>query len=539
LDAVLVSQTQIDLSWIDNASDEAGYEIERSIDDTTWSLVDTLDQDSTIFSDGNLEPQTNYCYRARAFNDGGYSEYSNVACATTLSLPAAPSDLSAVAISSSQIDLTWTDNASDEDGFELERSPDGSTDWKLVTTLEADNTSYSDTGLSSGTTYHYRVRAFNAVGSSSYCDTTSATTYDTNFVDHLVYEEVEVSGMVNGTFLDTHVNNGTFQSISEIESGGKPTNRYSYLVHKWLIDVQPGETVILNANVWAPTSTDGDTFVFAYSVDDVNYIDMFNITADNDDDINQIYSLPPSTSGTVFVRVRDTDRTPGNRTQDTIFIDQLYIQTSDLPSEPPAAPSELTATAISSNQIDLSWMDNATNESGFEIERSLDGTNWQLLNTIGANNTTYSDAGLESNTTYSYRVRAINGSTTSDYSSTVSATTPQAITIHVGDLDGSSAQSKRNRWDATVSVLVHDSSETPVTNAEISGTWSGGVSDSDACTTDSSGRCTITKSNIKSDVGSVIFNITNITQVSFVYQPADNHDPDGDSDGTTITIYAP
>jgi hypothetical protein len=539
MDAVLVSQTEIDLSWVDNASDEAGYEIERSINNTTWNMVGTLDLDATSFSDGNLEPQTNYCYRTRAFNDGGFSEYSNVACASTPSLPASPSDLSATTVSQSQIDLTWTDNASDEDGFELERSLDGSMDWTLVATLGADVTSYSDTDLSSGTTYYYRVRAFNALGGSSYSNTASAMTYNTNFVDQFVYEEIEVSGTVNGTFLDTHVNDGMSQSISEIETGGRPSNRSSYLVHTWLINVQSGETVTLNVNVWAPTSTDDDTFVFAYSIDDVNYIDMFNITADKDDDIDQIYSLPPSTSGIVFVRVMDTDRTPGNRAQDTIFVDHLYIQTSNLPSEPPNAPSVLTATAISSNQIDLSWMDNATNESGFEIERSLDGTNWQLVNTIGANNTTYSDMGLEPNTTYHYRVRAIHGSSVSDYSNSVSATTPEVITIHIGDLDGSSTQGNRNRWNATVTVLVHDSSETPVANSLVNGTWSDGASDSDICTTDSTGQCTITKTNIKSNVSSVTFNITNIAQVSSVYQPADNHDPDGDSDGTTITVLMP
>jgi alpha-tubulin suppressor-like RCC1 family protein len=88
------------------------------------------------------------------------------------------------------------------------------------------------------------------------------------------------------------------------------------------------------------------------------------------------------------------------------------------------APSNLTATAISTSQIDLSWVNNATNADGFEIERSLDGITYALLSTLNANTTTYSDTGLYQSTTYYYRVRAYM--TTDDYSAysnEVSATT--------------------------------------------------------------------------------------------------------------------
>jgi hypothetical protein len=78
-------------------------------------------------------------------------------------------------VSSSEIDLSWQDNATDETGFTVERSPDGST-WTIVTSsLPADATSYADTGLSPGTTYLYRVKASNANGSSAYSNTASAT----------------------------------------------------------------------------------------------------------------------------------------------------------------------------------------------------------------------------------------------------------------------------------------------------------------------------------------------------------------------------
>jgi hypothetical protein len=92
-------------------------------------------------------------------------------------LPADPSGLVATAVSASEINLSWTDNANYEAAYVVERSLDGSTGWtELTPTLAADTTSYSDTGLSEGTTYHYRVKATNANGSSGYSNTANATT---------------------------------------------------------------------------------------------------------------------------------------------------------------------------------------------------------------------------------------------------------------------------------------------------------------------------------------------------------------------------
>src|SRR5262249_51892325 len=76
-----------------------------------------------------------------------------------------------------------------------------------------------------------------------------------------------------------------------------------------------------------------------------------------------------------------------------------------------AAPSNLKATAVSASQIYLTWQDNSTNETGIQIERSLDGETWVLLTTVGPNATSYSDTGLTAGTTYYYRVRAVSTET--------------------------------------------------------------------------------------------------------------------------------
>jgi hypothetical protein len=91
--------------------------------------------------------------------------------------PAAPINLTATVVSSSRIDLSWTDNSSNEDGYKIERCQgSGCTSFGEIAQVGAGVTSYSNTGLLSSTQYGYRVRAFNASGNSAYSSTARART---------------------------------------------------------------------------------------------------------------------------------------------------------------------------------------------------------------------------------------------------------------------------------------------------------------------------------------------------------------------------
>jgi predicted phage tail protein len=89
----------------------------------------------------------------------------------------------------------------------------------------------------------------------------------------------------------------------------------------------------------------------------------------------------------------------------------------------PTAPTNLTATAVSRSQINLTWTDNSSNETGFKIERSTNGTSFTQIATVGAGVTSYASTGLQKNRTYYYRVRATNGAGDSAYSNVASART--------------------------------------------------------------------------------------------------------------------
>lgn len=92
------------------------------------------------------------------------------------------------------------------------------------------------------------------------------------------------------------------------------------------------------------------------------------------------------------------------------------------PVQTPIAPSNLTANPVSKTQINLTWKDNSTNETGFKVEQSSNGLNWTQIITVGANVNNYNNSGLSCDLSYFYRVRAYNSGGNSAYSNIANAT---------------------------------------------------------------------------------------------------------------------
>ena len=95
----------------------------------------------------------------------------------------------------------------------------------------------------------------------------------------------------------------------------------------------------------------------------------------------------------------------------------------------PNAPTNLNAVAVSSSQINLSWTDNSTNETGFKIARSTNGTNFTQIAIVPSNTTTYPSTGLAASTKYYYRIRAYNSAGNSSYSNIASSSTAPSSTL--------------------------------------------------------------------------------------------------------------
>lgn len=177
LTASAASASQINLTWLDNSSNESGFQIERSTDGVTFSQVASVGVGVKAYSNTGLTGSTAYTYRVRAFNALGSSDPTNNASATTLTpqLPAAPDTLTAGVASSTQINLTWADRSTNETGFRIERSTNGGA-YSMIATAGSNVTSYASTGLTANTSYSYRVLATNADGTSGYSNVATATT---------------------------------------------------------------------------------------------------------------------------------------------------------------------------------------------------------------------------------------------------------------------------------------------------------------------------------------------------------------------------
>jgi titin len=170
------SSNKVSLAWVDQSSNETAFEVYRQSGSGAWTLVAVLAPNTTFYQDRSVSPGTSYQYQVRAANDDFASAFTNsVSVTTVVAPPAAPTGLTASAVSSTQIKLQWTDHSTNETAFEVYRQS-GTGSWTLVAVLPPGSTSYTDKSVVANTSYRYRVRAANDVWASAFTNEASAQT---------------------------------------------------------------------------------------------------------------------------------------------------------------------------------------------------------------------------------------------------------------------------------------------------------------------------------------------------------------------------
>lgn len=164
-----LSYTKVILTWNDRSSNETNFELER-LGPNNPNIINTfkLNANTTTFSDEGLQMNVTYTYRIRAYNNDGYSAYSNTVQVITpyLALPAAPSMLKSKEFTEKSITIRWNDNSNNESGFIITRLEGNNPANPVTIRMNANDTVLTDQNLLPNTTYIYTVKAVNEAGNS-------------------------------------------------------------------------------------------------------------------------------------------------------------------------------------------------------------------------------------------------------------------------------------------------------------------------------------------------------------------------------------
>jgi FtsP/CotA-like multicopper oxidase with cupredoxin domain len=372
------------LSWSDESLSETAFVVEKLVNGV-WTAVYTLDRPldmTNTIGDVLTYTDTTFVagdqYRVFAENVVGDALSTGFPVVTTKSAyvyyadatPSAPSDLIATSITSAQVDLAWTDNAINEDGFVVERSDDLGVTWNQIgLPTAADVTTFSDTSVFPLSTYQYQVYAFNVSGNSLPSNIVEVTTPDvppaapTDLVATVIS-----AGQVDLAWTDASLNEDGFV-VERSDDLGVTWNQ-----------------------IGLPTAADATTFSDTTVLPASSYL-------------YQVYAF--NANGNSL---------PSNAAQATT------------PDVTPVAPTGLMTTTVTSAQVDLAWTDASNNESGFVVERSDDlGVTWNQAGQTAADTAVFSDTTVVSATTYIYRVYAWNTAGNSASSNEITVTTTTGI----------------------------------------------------------------------------------------------------------------
>ena len=350
-------------------SDAGGGNYVTVLDGSTNTILNTIQVGQTPYGIG-INPNTNKIYVGNSGSstvsviDGSFSSNASTA-------PSAPQNLQATA-GNSQISLSWSvpssNGGSAITGYYIYRgTTSGGEGTTPIGTVSGLTLTYTDTGLTNGQTYYYKIIAVNSGVQSAPSNEASAMPAS------VPYPPQNLQG---------------FSGNSQVSlSWSSPSNNNG--------------SPIINYNVYRGFESGKESLL----------VKIGNVTTYNDN------TTGATNGGTYFYKV-----TALNSVGESSPSNEISVVTPSVAA--PDTPTGLTATTISSSQIDLSWSSSGS-VTGFKIERSNNtGTTWAtIVSNTDSTVTAYNDTGLTPSTTYTYRVSTINSVGTSSPSNTASATT--------------------------------------------------------------------------------------------------------------------
>jgi hypothetical protein len=340
-------------------------------------------------------------------------------------LPAAPDSLKAVVISVNEVILSWKDNSNNESGFLLERSIGNTNNFQQIKFLNFNSTTYTDLTTQGGNIYYYRIRSVNNVGASSYSNIIQV---DPRYcpINVNVYNAYAIAKKVRFG----NINNQPFNCLS---------GYYNYLDQS--TNIFKGQTLLLTlavdrctvssdpfigASVYIDWNSDGDfddNQELVFTKMNINGKEEFRIAVTVPDNVI------PGTSTRMRIRCEDDINPNWISIPPCGYAEETQDYTLNI-INPPAdfKPTPITVTDVSSHIQFPLWQDNASNETGYIVQRSIDSISFNAIASLPPNTIIYKDTALLPDTKYYYRVYA-KRATDSSFSDIIGSTALSADLI--------------------------------------------------------------------------------------------------------------
>jgi uncharacterized protein (TIGR02145 family) len=479
LDVIAVTDESVRLTWTDNTTYESGFKIERDAG-SGFTEIATVSADVTEYTDSGLTFGQDYSYRVAAYTSSNTSSWTTITSATEFP---APSDLSATAISDSEVQLAWVDNTSYETGFKIERD-DGS-GFTEIGTVSSDVTEYTDSGLTVDQTYSYRVAAYTSGNTSSWETITATTEFpaptnlsataisdseiELTWTDNTGYElgfRIERNG--GSGFVELGVVSSDVTEFPDIGLTVGQSYDYRVAAYTWE-NTSSWVSITTTTEFPAPTNLSAiaisDSEIELTWADNTGYESGFKIECDDGSGFIEIGTVSPNVTEYTDSGL-SLGQTYSYRVAAYSSVNTSSWATTTADTEFPA-PTNLSATAISDSEIELTWTDDTSYEAGFRIERD-DGSGFTEVGTVSSNVTEYTDDGLDFGKDYSYRVAGYTTLNQSPFSVSAAAIT------NVVDIDDNIYKVIRigdQVWMAENLKVIHYRNGTAITHVTDNAAW--------------------------------------------------------------------